>query len=80
MLSLYTTSRELRSSCDKTLLKVPPKNYKTFGEHSFTYIGPVIWNKLPVHIRQSNSINVFKKALEHHLFQSVFMNQMSSMQ
>ena len=46
----------------------PPIKTKTFGQRSFSYAGPVIWNKLPYDIRSSQSKTSFKQALKTHLF------------
>ena len=40
---------------------------KGCGSHSFNYTGAVLWNTLPLSLRQSNSISVFKKSVKDHL-------------
>ena len=42
-LCAYEPTRNLRSSCEK-LLKVPKRNTKTFGERSFSFLAPSVWN------------------------------------
>ena len=42
---------------------------RTFGERSFQYIGPVIWNSLPCSFRHSSSL---KSKLKTHLFSSAY--------
>ena len=42
-LCAYEPKRNLRSSCEK-LLKVPKRNIKTFGERSFSFLAPSVWN------------------------------------
>ena len=37
------SSRSLRSSKEK-LLKIPKRNLKPFGEHSFSFMAPSVWN------------------------------------
>ena len=44
-LCVYEPTRNLRSSCEK-LLKVPKRNTKTFGERSFSFLAPSVWNSL----------------------------------
>ena len=72
-LHLYTPTRSLRSSSDKTTLVQPDAHYKYFGHRSFSYLGPLRWNNLPRHIREAESLTVFKKKLKHHLFTASYM-------
>ena len=69
LITVYTpqTQRSLRSS-QKSLLEVPRKNLKTFGERSFSYAAPEVWNKLPESIKSSQSTAIFKKNLKTYLF------------
>ena len=68
VLRIYTSSRQLCSSSDNLILCVPSVKTKTFGQRSFSYAGPVTWNKLPYDIRSSQSKTSFKQALKTHLF------------
>ena len=68
LISPYNPSRTLRSS-DANLLTVPVKKLKTFGERSFSFAGPTVWNSLPSHIRSLQTIGRFRSALKTHLFQ-----------
>ena len=47
---------------------------KTFGERSFSYAGPSVWNNLPQTFRHSDSTSSFKAALKTHLFNNYFLN------
>ena len=69
IITVYTpqTQRSLRSS-QKSLLEVPRKNLKTFGERSFSNAAPEVWNKLPEYIKSSQSTAIFKKNLKTYLF------------
>ena len=67
----YDPSRDLRST-DQKLLIVPKARCKTLGSRSFAVAGPSEWNKLPLSIRQLESINVFKKTLKTYLFNLYF--------
>ena len=40
----------------------------TYGRRSFTYAAPRFWNALPLNIRASTSIDVFKSQTKHLLF------------
>ena len=68
VLRIYTPSRQLRSSSDNRILCVPSVKTKNFGQRSFSYAGPVIWNKLSYDIRSSQSKTSFKQALKTHVF------------
>ena len=65
---LYKPRRSLRSSNDNLTLVTPVKSYKLYGERSFSYQGPYLWNQLPLEIRQAKSLDSFKKQLKHFLF------------
>ena len=67
----YDPSRDLRSA-EQKLLIVPKARCKTLGSRSFAVAGPSEWNKLPITIRQLDSINVFKKTLKTYLFNQYF--------
>lgn len=62
----YKPGRNLRSS-NANLLHVP-RTYRSVGDHSFHVAGPCLWNSLPLYIRHSPSVNVFKKLLKTYLF------------
>jgi len=68
ILSVYTPSRQLRSSADKHTLIIPKIRTKSYGERAFAYAGPKQWNSLPQNIRQVESSCSFKRALKTHLF------------
>ena len=67
MISLYTPSRNLRSSKYTTLL-VKPKIHRIIGKQSFIFSAPHFWNSLPRHIRCSHSLQTFKSQLKYYLF------------
>ena len=70
-LCTYQPSRSLRSSTER-LLKIPKTNLKTFGERSFGYIAPTVWNSLPANLRTSPSLPTFKVNLKMHFFHQAF--------
>ena len=41
----------------------------TLTQHSIFFNGPTIWNSIPVNIRQSSSLVMFKKQYKKHLIQ-----------
>ena len=71
-LELYNPTRALRSSTDKLIFRTPKQNYKTYGERSFLFFGPQVWNVLPYKIRSAPNIHIFKKQLKHYLFTNAY--------
>jgi len=55
----YQPSRSLRSS-NQLLLTVPHANL-TVGQSAFSYSSPVIWNAIPLSVRDALSISSFKR-------------------
>ena len=68
LLTVYTPTRQLRSSSDSRTLVIPHTKTKTYGQRTFTYCASTQWNSLPAHIRHSQSVHSFKRALKTHLF------------
>ena len=68
LLNVYTPSRELRSSDDDRIFRIPHCRTKTYGQRTFSFQAPITWNKLPSMLRHANSIESFKSALKTHLF------------
>ncbi len=66
LLTFYQPSRTLRSA-DRQLLALPYLKTE-FGRKAFSYAGPVIWNEIPIEIRQLQSINAFKSHLKTFYF------------
>ena len=71
LLKSYVPTRRLRSSQDN-LMVVPKTQYCSYGNRSFSYLGPSLWNKLPKHIREKTELNEFKKAIKHVLFTEAY--------
>lgn len=67
----YEPARSLRSA-DLSLLVTPKSNKRRRGARSFSVAGPTLWNALPLHLRQIDSLSVFKSALKTHLFSLAF--------
>ena len=65
---IYTPSRQLRSSADIRILCIPSVSTKSYGERSFSYTAPTLWNTLPKDIRISQSVSSFRSALKTHNF------------
>ena len=72
LLSVYTPARNLRSSSDSRILKIPTVNTVSYGQRSFSFAAPTFWNSLPHKIRHSQSLSSFKRSLKTHLFLEYF--------
>lgn len=72
MVTQYLPSRSLRSSIDTTILCKPNIKYKSYGQRSFHYFGPHVWNDIPKTIRESKSVESFKQKLKTYLFNKVY--------
>ena len=59
--------QRLPSSSDQTRLVVS-RSFKRAGDMSFSIAGARLWNELPVSIRESQSLPIFKRQLKTHLF------------
>lgn len=71
LLHYRTSSRSLRSSSQR-LLSIPRTSLKTYGDRAFSAAGPRLWNDLPLSLRSSNTLTVFKKDLKTYLFKFAF--------
>ena len=72
LLQPYTPARQLRSASDTQTFVTPQVNTKTFGERSFSYVGPSVGNNWPQTLRHSDTVSFFKAALTTHLFNNYF--------
>ena len=72
LLHIYTPSRQLRSSTDIRVFRIPSFRTTSCGQRSFSYQAPVIWNQLPVSVRHSTSVSSFKSSLKTFLFLKTF--------
>ena len=71
LLKLKSRSHDhhLRSTQDTLILQVPPHRTKaTLGDRSFLITAPQLWNKLPLDIRKSTTLENFKLKLKTYLF------------
>ena len=72
LLSAKISYSKLRSSSD--LLKLQTETPRLiYGEHTFSNVASNFWNRLPLEVRQSPSVNVFKTSLKTHLFRQCFV-------
>lgn len=71
LLSLYTPGRSLRSA-NHDLLKIPRIRCKTRGEFLSANSAPKLWNDLPLDVKLSSTLQVFKSRLKTHFFSAAF--------
>ena len=71
LLSHRKCSRSLRSS-GQELLTVPMAKLKTYGDRAFSIAAPRQWNNLPLSIRKSPSIAIFKRHLKTYLLKEAY--------
>jgi hypothetical protein len=71
LIKVSKKSRCLRSNTLK-LLEVPKTNSVKYGDRTFAYAAPTLWNGLPVECREATSINCFKIKLKTFLFKQAF--------
>ena len=64
--------RSSRLDDDFFILKVPARPNFSRCEGAFSYVGPKLWNELPIQLRSLNSVNVFKKSLKSYLYNLAF--------
>ena len=50
----------------------PSYKLSTYGFRAFSVYAPHLWNGIPLEIRQSNSVSVFKKKLKTYFFKQAF--------
>ena len=48
------------------------KTTNKFGDRAFSVCGPVLWNRLPDCMKETNSLDKFKKELKTHLSTEAF--------
>ena len=66
LISPYQPSRLLRSG--KQLLLTVPRAKLAIGQRAFSYSSPVIWNAMPLSVRDATSVSTFKRRLKIILF------------
>ncbi len=72
LLHNYIPVRPLRSA-GQSLLTPTTFSTKFYGQRAFNFMANSLWNDLPVHIRQADSLLIFKALLKTHLSESIFV-------
>ena len=65
------SARSLRSNSQDLLIQ-PTCKTRTCGDRAFSVCAPKIWNTVPLEIRQSSTVSLFKKKLKTFLFTRFF--------
>ncbi|XP_066016040.1 uncharacterized protein [Pocillopora verrucosa] len=68
----YNPTRNRRSA-GKHLLEVPNVRLKSYGDRAFSVAAPKQWNDIPLDIKLSGSVDVFKSRLKTYLFRLAFI-------
>ena len=71
MLNVYQPRRTVRSM-DSVTLEVPRARTVTYGDRKSQFSAAKLWNALPAHIREAQTLNTLKKLLKTHLFLAHF--------
>ena len=74
-LCTYESSRSLQSSNEK-LLKIPKWNLKSFGQYSFSFMAPSLWNSLPATLTNVPTLSQIKSQLKTFLFAQAFLKNL----
>ena len=73
LIKIKESSRyQLRSYRGILLMDNTYRTKKTLGDRAFENAAPKVWNRLPLEIRQCQSLNTFKVLLKTHLFKLSF--------
>ena len=67
LLSYYRPARPLRLST-QNLLSNPRYNLKNYRGRSFAVATPRLWNALPLAVKNSNSVDIFKRQINNCTF------------
>ena len=71
LVAVYQPRRSLRSENSLTLT-VPKVRTATYGERCFNKSAAVLWNNLPMFVKKSETVSVFKQKLKTFLFRLAF--------
>lgn len=71
LLQYHSPLKALRST-KQGLLSIPKTRTATFGDRAFSVAAPVLWNNLPMKVRNAESLSVFKSSLKTYLFKTTF--------
>ena len=52
--------------------RMPSLGTRFYGERTFSFGGQLLWNAVPLHLKEANSVNNFKSLLKTFLFQEYY--------
>ena len=58
------------------MLNISSVKYKIFAARSFGYAAPKLWNEVPKNIRESKTLDNFKKVLKQACIEKLSTNKM----
>lgn len=67
----YQPNRALRS-LNAGHLVIPRVSKSTVGNRAFSYQAPVLWNQLPAHVKEADTVSTFKTRLKTFLFEIAY--------
>ena len=67
----YKPSRNLRSSSQLNLVSTSVSTL-SYGNRSFRKASAELWNRLPLNVKNCQTVNLFKTSLKTHLFKIAF--------
>ena len=70
LLHLSNIPRQLRSSISQQIIVL--KTTLNLGKRAFSVAAPRVWNELPITLKTSETIAIFRKKLKTYLFQIAF--------
>ena len=53
---------------------MPGFKLNSYGRRAFSVAAPLLWNSLPQHVRDAESLDIFKRQLKTVLFKRAFLN------
>ena len=71
LVHIYKPARTLRSK-NEIRITIPKYRTKSYGANSFKVYGAIIWNNLPINLRNIDSLPCFKRAIKTHLFHNAY--------
>ena len=71
LLRYKTPARDNMRSTEKHLLE-ENKTKTVAGDRAFVNAAPVLWNQLPQHLRETETLGAFKKGFKTYLFNIAF--------
>ena len=64
------TGRTFRNNC--TYITLPKLDFVKCGQRSFSFAGPLLWNRLPEQCKAAKSLDVFKSRVKTYLFKLAY--------